>query len=157
MTCGCFAGGVWRTASAQNCCPIHRVGPTKDSGLSSSREVRPVTERGTATWRMVAGLLVLVTLAGFCLLLVKPYYRNWQLQQFVEQVAFDQNRHHQPPDLAVAEIADHASRLGLPVSVDQIKVTRTEAGTFIELRYFVRVDLLVYTVDLHFRPSAGVR
>lgn len=106
---------------------------------------------------MMAGTLVLAALAGFCVLLARPYYHNWQLQQFVEQVAFDQNRQQLEPGIVAAEIANQAAQLGLPLSSDQIRIHRSQAGTYIELRYFVRVDLLVYTVDLHFRPSAGVR
>lgn len=124
-------------------------------GSSPAERLR--SESGAAAWRVIAGLLVLAALAGFCVLLTQPYYRNWQLQQFVEKVAFDQTRHEQTPEMIEAEVANAASQLGLPVSTSQIKVTRSEAGTYIELRYFVRVDLFVYTVDLHFRPSAGVR
>jgi hypothetical protein len=105
----------------------------------------------------VAALLILVALGSFCALLAKPYYQNWKLQQHVEQIAFDPVRQSLPPEAFLADVAEQAARLGLPVSMDQIRVTKSEAGVYIEARYFVRIDLFLYTVDLHFRPSAGAR
>lgn len=110
-----------------------------------------------ARWRLAAGIAVLLALAGFCGLLFRPYLQNWRLQQYIEQIAFDEGKKGQDPAVYTAAVADQASRLGLPVPVDHIRVTKSEGGVFIEARYFVRVDLLVYTVDLHFRPAAGVR
>ena len=114
-------------------------------------------QRGTATWRIVAGVALLAALLGFCGLLARPYYQNWRLQRYLETVAFEQARRTQPTEMFVADIAEQSARLGLPVGADQIRITKTESGMFVELRYFVRVDLLLYTVDLHFRPAAGAR
>jgi len=116
-----------------------------------------ITERGVARWRLAAGFLIIAILISFCALLAKPYWLNWKLQQYVEQAAFDPGRQNLPPEVFLADVADYAARLGLPVSTEQIRVTRSEAGVYIEVRYFVRVDLFLYTVDLHFRPSAGAR
>ncbi len=110
-----------------------------------------------ARWRVAAGIAVLVALLGFCGLLFRPYYQNWKLQSYMEEIAFDANRLQQPEGAFVAAVADKASQLGLPAGIDQVKVKKSENGVFIEVRYFVRVDLLLYTVDLHFRPSAGAR
>ncbi len=110
-----------------------------------------------ARWRVAAGIAVLLALAGFCGLLFRPYLQNWRLQQYIEQMAFDESRRGQDVAAYVVAVANQASRLGLPVPVDHIRVTKSEDGVYIEARYFVRVDLLLYTVDLHFRPSAGVR
>jgi hypothetical protein len=110
-----------------------------------------------ARWRVAAGIAVLVALLGFCGLLFRPYYQNWKLQSYMEEIAFDANRLQQPEGAFVAAVADKAAQLGLPAGIDQVKVKKSESGVFIEVRYFVRVDLLLYTVDLHFRPSAGAR
>lgn len=106
---------------------------------------------------MIAGIAVLAALFGFCALLFQPYYRNYQLQSYIEQVAFDANRAQMPEGAFVAAVADKAAQLGLPAGMDQVRVRKSENGVYIEVRYFVRVDLLLYTVDLHFRPSAGAR
>jgi hypothetical protein len=80
------------------------------------------------------------------------------LQRFLEQIAFDASRQAQPETVYAAEIAEQAARLGVPLPIDQVRVAKSaEGGVFLEARYLVHVDLLVYTVDLHFRPSAGAR
>jgi hypothetical protein len=112
-----------------------------------------------ASWRIALGIAVLAALVAFGVLLTGPYYRNWQLQRYLEETAFAAEP--QPPratDLVAASVAETAARLGIPVRTEQIRVTRAaEGGLYLEARYVVRVDLLLYTVDLHFRPSAGVR
>ena len=110
-----------------------------------------------ARWRLIAGIAVLVALVGFCALLFRPYLQNWKLQSYMEAVAFDAQRLAQPEGAFIAAVADKAAQLGLPAGMDQVRVKKSESGGFIEVRYFVRVDLLLYTVDLHFRPSAGAR
>ncbi|MBI3679571.1 MAG: hypothetical protein HY235_04165 [Acidobacteria bacterium] len=108
-------------------------------------------------WRRLAGIAVLVALLLFCALLVNPYVQNWKLQRYLEETAFAPQTQPQPAEVLTASVVDYAARLGLPVKADQVRVSKSEAGVFIEARYFVRVDLLLYTVDLHFRPSAGAR
>jgi hypothetical protein len=112
---------------------------------------------GVASWRVVLGIAVLTALVAFTALLSGPYYRNWKLQRYLEETAFSAEAKSSSGDLVGAAVADQAARLGLPVRTEQIRVTRSDGGLYIEARYFVRVDLLLYTVDLHFRPSAGVR
>jgi hypothetical protein len=110
-----------------------------------------------ARWRLVLALAVLAALVTFCGLLFGPYYRNWKLQGFLEGIAFDAGRAANPEGVFQAEVANEAARLGIPVGSDQIRVSKREQGVYLEARYIVRVDLYLYTVDLHFRPSAGVR
>lgn len=99
----------------------------------------------------------MAALIGFCALLFHPYLQNYKLQSYMEEIAFDPQRAQQPEDAFVAAIADRAAQLGLPVGIDQVRVRKSENRVFVEARYFVRVDLMLYTVDLHFRPAAGSR
>lgn len=106
---------------------------------------------------MALAAAIVLALVGFCGLLFRPYLRNWRFQTYLEQLAFG-GAVPQRPELQIrADVANHAARLGLPVSPDQVRVTKSPAGVYLEVRYFVRVDLPLYTVDLHFRPTAGVR
>jgi hypothetical protein len=43
------------------------------------------------------------------------------------------------------------------VKQDNVQVIRSRDGVRIDVRYFVRVTLPGYTVDLHFYPGAGSR
>lgn len=107
--------------------------------------------------RVAAATGVLLLLLVFCGLLAKPYYNNWKLQNYVEDLAYDERSVQRPPDAISAAVADRAARLGIPLDAGQVRVTQGKESVYLEARYFVRVDFGVYTVDLHFRPSAGTR
>jgi hypothetical protein len=50
-----------------------------------------------------------------------------------------------------------AIELDLPVKADNVQINRLPDNLRIDVRYFVRVNLPGYTVDLHFYPGAGSR
>jgi hypothetical protein len=52
-------------------------------------------------------------------------------------------------------VLDRAHQLDLPVKEDNVHIIRSREGVRIDVRYFVRVSLPGYTVDLHFYPGAG--
>lgn len=108
-------------------------------------------------WRIAAAAAIVAALLFFAVLLAGPYYRNFQFQRYLEESVFQPDTAARPEEVVRTEAANYAARLGLPVSLDHVRVSRSEAGTYVEARYFVRVDLGLYTVDLHFRPSAGAR
>lgn len=120
-------------------------------------EPRALKHAGLARWRLAAGIAILAALLGFCALLFQPYLQNWRLQRYLEELAFDPQRQTQGIEVTQAAVAERAARLGLPVRLDQIRVRQNPNGVFLEAAYVVRVELLLYTVDLHFRPSAGAR
>jgi hypothetical protein len=55
------------------------------------------------------------------------------------------------------DIMNKASELGLPVKAGQVRIRRSGGQLRIEIFYLTPVDLVLYTVDLHFRPRAGGR
>jgi hypothetical protein len=54
-------------------------------------------------------------------------------------------------------VLNRAHELDLPVKADNVHIVRSSDGLRIDVRYFVRVTLPGYTVDLHFYPGAGSR
>lgn len=109
---------------------------------------------GANAWRVAAGIGVLVLLALVAVLLVPPYYENWQLQRFIGALAADPATPKRSLDLIHALVVDKAASLGLPVRTPDVHVTRSRSELKIEVLYVVHIDLPVYTVDLHFRPGA---
>ena len=105
-------------------------------------------------WRVAAGIGVLILLALVAVLLVPPYYENWQLQRFLGSLAGDAATPQRSLDLVRALVVDKAASLGLPVRTPDVHVTRSGNELKIEVLYVVHIDLPVYTVDLHFRPGA---
>jgi hypothetical protein len=106
-------------------------------------------------WRTLAGVLILVLLAGFGVLLVPVYVRNFRFERSLGELVRQGSTLQSPDELVRVRVTDRAARLGLPVRPDQVRLKRSPGRLAIEVRYIVPIDLPVYSVDLHFRPSAG--
>ena len=109
------------------------------------------------TWRIAAGIAILVILAATAVLLAPSYVRNMQLQQFLEESLQQQGVEDKPTEMLQVAVADKAAQLGIPLRPEQVRVDRTGGSLRIEARYIVRIDLPVYTVDLHFRAGSGAQ
>jgi hypothetical protein len=104
---------------------------------------------------MGAAALILTGLAVAAVLMLPPYFQNLEFQRYLEQVVRQVDVAAYPPDLVRAQVLNKAAGMGLPVRGDQVSVERSGGGYRIRVLYIRRVDLLLYTVDLHFRSSAG--
>ena len=107
--------------------------------------------------RLSLAFLVLGALAYLGFMLVPVYAANWRLQRYIQELAESPAVSGLASDLVRVRVAQHAGALGLPVNASQIRVTRGNSGVAIDARYAIRIDLPIYTVDLHMRASSGVR
>ncbi len=101
--------------------------------------------------RVGVAVVALVVLAAIGVMLIPPYFENMRLQRYLDTVVQGQR----PPDMLRAEIVNKAGQLGLPVREGDIRVVPKGNGVRVDIVYVIRVDLPLYTVDLHFHPSAG--
>lgn len=108
-----------------------------------------------AKWRLAAGIAVLVLLALIGLRLLPPYIENFQFQQYLNSVVADPATASLPLDQVSARVLAKSASLALPITAQDIHITRTDSEFKVEVLYLVRIDLQAYTVDLHFRPAAG--
>ena len=110
-------------------------------------------------WRIVAAAAVMAALAVFAAMFAPIYFRSLQLQSFVVTVPQRVADQPAPPsdDLVRTWVLNEAYRLGLPVRADGVRIFRSPDGRVerVEVRYFVRMDLPGYTVNLHFYPGVG--
>ena len=113
--------------------------------------------RAVPRWRLGAGAAVLAALLFFAARLAPVYIRNYQLQLYVDEITQNAGNHARPDDLLRSWVLRRAHELDLPLRSDNIRVKRDAEGVRIDVRYIVRVDLPLYTVDLHFYPGAGSR
>jgi hypothetical protein len=104
---------------------------------------------------MAAAAVVVAALLGFTAMFAPIYYRNLELQNFVSGMAQRVDNPTNSDDVLRTWVLDKAHALDLPVKEDNVQVIRSKAGVRIDVRYFVRVSLPGYTVDLHFYPGAG--
>lgn len=104
-------------------------------------------------WRVAAAGIILAGLVFFFALLTPAYWRNWQFTRQLEAVCEERAATNVTSDVIRAEVEDRAGRMGIPLKHDEIRITGPTQGRLeIEVLYVVRVDLGIYTADLHFRP-----
>ena len=107
--------------------------------------------------RQAAGAAVLAILVFLGIRLIPIYLHNQELQQFVEEVTHRAGTSTSSDDVLRSWVLSKAADLQLPVVADNVHISRTPEHVHIDVRYVVRVDLPLYTVDLHFYPGAGSR
>jgi hypothetical protein len=108
-------------------------------------------------WRIAAAVFVLAALALFAAIFTPIYVHNLELQNFVAEVAARPDAQAKSDDLIRTWVLDKAHQLDLPIRADNVKITHSQEGMHIDVRYQVKVDLPGYTVNLHFYPGAGSR
>jgi hypothetical protein len=108
-------------------------------------------------WRIAAGCLILAILLLAAVLFTPLYFRNLALQNFVAGITHDVKNQEKPDGILRAWVLEKAEQLALPVTDDNVHIMRGPEGMRIDVRYSVRVNLPLYTVDLHFYPGAGSR
>jgi len=108
-------------------------------------------------WRVAAAIVILAALA-FLLAMFAPYYfRNLQLRSYVSDLTQSVAAQPISDDLIRTRIEAKAHELNLPVAADNVHILHAPGRTDVQVRYFVRVNLPGYTVDLHFNPGATAR
>ncbi|MGA2740018.1 MAG: hypothetical protein ABSG65_21590 [Bryobacteraceae bacterium] len=107
--------------------------------------------------RLAAGVAVLAVLVFLGIRLIPIYLHNQELQQFVDEVTHRAAAPTSSDDVLRSWVLSKAADLELPVVADDVHIQRAANSVHIEVRYAVRVDLPLYTVDLHFYPGAGSR
>ena len=98
-----------------------------------------------ARWRIAAAIFIPI------------YFENLKLESFVSELTRGGQNQTKSDDWLRSRIVDKARELDLPVMADNVHIIRQREGMDIDVRYFVRVDLPGYTVNLHFHPQASSR
>jgi hypothetical protein len=105
--------------------------------------------------RVIAGCAVLLTLTIVAAFLIPPYAANWRLQSYLNDLADDPGTGKNSAATIRTQVLNEAAGLGLPVHSEDVHVGITQGAVNIDVLYIVHVDLAGYTIDLHFRPTAG--
>jgi hypothetical protein len=110
-----------------------------------------------AWWRIAAAIFILAGLVFFLAMFAPIYFRNLQLRNYVSDLTHSVETQTISDDLVRTRIAAKAHDLNLPVAEDNVHILHAPGRTDVQVRYFVRVNLPGYTVDLHFNPGATTR
>ena len=108
-----------------------------------------------ARWRIAAAVAVLAALLGFGALFLPIYVDNLKLQSYVSDLTRTLAQKPRSDQEIRADVVAKANQLNLPVKADNVHVDHSPDGIRVGVRYFVRVNIPFYTVDLHFYPGAG--
>lgn len=108
-------------------------------------------------WRMAAGVGILVALALMLAALAPAYFHNLDLQNYVSSLTHGDPARPVADESLREQIVEKAQELHLPVSADNVRITRGADGRLqhIDVRYMVDVSFPGYTVKLHFYPGAA--
>jgi hypothetical protein len=110
-----------------------------------------------AGWRIAAAIFILAALAFLLALFAPIYFKNLQLRSYVSDLTQSVETQSISDDLIRTRVAAKAHDLNLPVAEDNVHILHAPGRTDVQVRYFVRVNLPGYTVDLHFNPGATAR
>jgi hypothetical protein len=95
-------------------------------------------------WRLIAGLAVLGSFAAVLVFLTPVYIDDLRLYRYTHSLT------EAPDDTLIAEVVTKAHALDLPVKPTDIHIEHNGPKPKVEYRYTVKMDLLIYPVDLHF-------
>ena len=105
-------------------------------------------------WRLIAAILVLLSMAGVLLALAPVYFEDYQLRQYIRSLAGGPNT---PDETLRSAILARARQLDLPVDPGEVRITHPDGKLHVQLDYKVQMDFPLYQVDIHFHPSATSR
>jgi hypothetical protein len=108
-------------------------------------------------WRIAAAIAVLAALAAFGIMFIPIYIHNLELQSYVADLTHAPGAASTPDYTLRDNVLKKAVELNLPIQADNVHIDRVGNDLRIDVRYFVRVSVPFYTVDLHFYPGAGSR
>jgi len=113
-------------------------------------------DAGTGGFKTLLSLAILASVGYAAVKTIPVYVDNYQLQDHIQQLSTQLAVRTKPatPDEVGNEVITFAQDHGIPLTSDNVKVTISRHVT-INLDYTVPVDLKVYTLRLHFTPSAN--
>jgi hypothetical protein len=115
------------------------------------------SESGKATFKTLVSVLFLLAVIYSGIKIIPVYVNNYELEDYIRQQTPFWLAQRTPGDAIRSNIVAKAQELSLPVSSEQVKVQAGRALVSISIDYTVPVDLLVYTLRLHFTPAAENR
>jgi len=114
-----------------------------------------VGEEGSGRLKTLFSLAFLAAVIYVAVKVLPAYVDNFQLQDHIRQLSTQLAVRSRPvtPDEVGNEVITFAQDHGIPLTPDNVKVTISRHVS-INLDYTLPVDLTVYTLTLHFTPSA---
>lgn len=115
------------------------------------------SESGKGAIKTILALGFLAAVAYCAIKIVPVYVNSYELEDYIrQQTPFWVTQRTSGTGVRDSVVAK-ARSLNLPVSPEQVQVEATGTRVSVALDYTVPVDLIVYTLELRFTPSAENR
>lgn len=105
--------------------------------------------------RAFIGLAIVAAFFYFAWKVVPPYMNDYQFEDAVAQIAHEATFNYQRTEQDVREaVAKKASEFDIPMTGEQVRVTRNGPEVIITGDYVVHIDLPVHPLDLRFHVNS---
>ena len=105
----------------------------------------------------ILGLAVFLAMIFLMWNLVPPFFHNYEFQDYVENEARDSTYTNQTADDIKVLVLKEARNDNVPLTAEQVNVTRDSNNVSINANYNVHVDLPFFPQDFHFTVSSKNR
>jgi hypothetical protein len=111
-------------------------------------------QRGGARLRALFFTVFLVAFVFVSYKVIPPYFAKYQLEDWMKtQIPFFMVN-HTTDDALYNAILKETHNEGIELTRDNIKIIQNNAnGINVQIDYYVKLDLIVYQLNLHFTPS----
>lgn len=117
----------------------------------------PTLDSGRSRLKGIVTIVILAAIAYFAFKTIPVYVQNYELADYIQNLAVQATVSRSAAADIQQNIVDKAHSLGLPVTSDDVHAKSNIDGVKIHVDYTVPIDLKVYTLSLHFKPSAENR
>lgn len=106
-------------------------------------------------FKPILGILILVAFVYVCFELIPPFFKNYQLQDYLDNEAMRTSYvNNITEDTIRNEVLKEVKSDELPITAEQIHITRALNQVTINIDYTVHVDLMFFPQDLHFSVTS---
>jgi hypothetical protein len=106
-------------------------------------------------FRAILGLAMVVAFFYVAWRVVPPYMNDYEFEDAVAQIAHEATFNYQRTEQDVKDaVAKKANEFSIPLSGEQIKVSRNGPEVIITGDYSVHIDLPVHPLDLRFHINS---
>ncbi len=106
------------------------------------------------TIKALIGLAVLAAAVYIGWTMIPPYFDNYKLEDIIADEARINTYSNKSEDAMRETVYQKAKDLDIPLTRENINVTRQGQSVAIDVNYTVHLDYPIHPVDLHFQSSS---
>jgi hypothetical protein len=113
-------------------------------------------QRGSAKVRALGWTLVILAFIFISIKVIPPYFANYELEDWLNGNILAFMGKNIPNDDLTAAVVKEMANEGIEGTKENVKILQNNSrGLNVQVDYNVKVDLMVYQLDLHFTPHTN--